>query len=841
MSLQVWLPLNGNLNNQGLSDNIITNNGATVNNSGKIGKCYSFNGSSSKISTSINLTTEMSFCVWAKMNAISNFIIDARNSSGQGYQPIYISTTGVQIYSSASPAGGYVNYSFSTGVWYHIAVIYSNNKGYLYINGSLIGSVSVGALTLENSILSIGGRYNNQSYYNGFLNDVRVYDHALSIKEIKEISKGLCLHYKLNTNSESLLGNPNLAINTPLAYTYTAKHGYSIDTNFKNNLKDILLYAKQNNLGFTLSYDINVPKCWPNAANTYNRCGVYWGFSVKDNSTGTTYQWYGNHSGPNTATDKHNYALGTNSLNAMTASATESNPDTRFVGHYSCTVYPQNQSNATMKGFFSNPNNYTLGTPYLNVEITGNTVDEASITNIKLELGNEETTWCPNVDDKEYNIFKSNSNVEYDCSGFGNHGVISGTFSTSTSNGRYQLATKFTSTSSKIKLPTLTYSAFGNSYTFSWWQYNVGSGNMPWGFSDGNRLNLYHSTNLFWNTGDGGNNPFTPLLAASTLYNAWHHIVITGNGTDTKLYVDGVYKGKATTYKALTGTQIYISGWDAGTSYTMNGSSMSDFRIYSTCLNDDDILELYEVGASVAKGDTIHSYEYIEELNNLIQPIQEALSKKVYENGLLSYTQQKCSVTLTDDGYRIFRPADSNGTSSSTNPVWGGLKLEINRTYQLQKGHTYIIKWNVKGKSSNAPTSIGFDNKMGWGGGGLRPSPSNVSYLYTPANFDGEMECFYKFTINDDIYKECTTSYSSFVAGQTYLSYKDFQFGFTYQNTGTMGTDLYLNNFRMYDITAGLNHPKIQKNILQCSTLNEASGIHFCEDGEVIGKTFYEI
>jgi len=37
MALQVWLPLNGNLNNQGLSNVTVTNNGATVDNNGKIG------------------------------------------------------------------------------------------------------------------------------------------------------------------------------------------------------------------------------------------------------------------------------------------------------------------------------------------------------------------------------------------------------------------------------------------------------------------------------------------------------------------------------------------------------------------------------------------------------------------------------------------------------------------------------------------------------------------------------------------------------------------------------------------------------------------------------------
>ena len=49
MSLQVWLPLNGNLDNYGLSDVAVTNNGATVDINGKIGSCYLIN-SDKKIS-----------------------------------------------------------------------------------------------------------------------------------------------------------------------------------------------------------------------------------------------------------------------------------------------------------------------------------------------------------------------------------------------------------------------------------------------------------------------------------------------------------------------------------------------------------------------------------------------------------------------------------------------------------------------------------------------------------------------------------------------------------------------------------------------------------------------
>ena len=49
MALRVWLPLNGSLENKGVSDYEIRSANITIADDGKIGKCYSFNGSNSYI------------------------------------------------------------------------------------------------------------------------------------------------------------------------------------------------------------------------------------------------------------------------------------------------------------------------------------------------------------------------------------------------------------------------------------------------------------------------------------------------------------------------------------------------------------------------------------------------------------------------------------------------------------------------------------------------------------------------------------------------------------------------------------------------------------------------
>ena len=101
-------------------------------------------------------------------------------------------------------------------------------------------------------------------------------------------------------------------------------------------------------------------------------------------------------------------------------------------------------------------------------------------------------------------------------------------------------------------------------------------------------------------------------------------------------------------------------------------------------------------------------------MENLLYKVEESLLNKTLSNGLTAYTQGNCSVTLTNDGYRIYRPPNLT-VADNGRTMWGGLKIQPydqNNKDVLFKGHTYIIKWYVKGKTSNAATTVGWDNQM---------------------------------------------------------------------------------------------------------------------------------
>lgn len=228
MALIHWWPLNGDTKDYGLNPVNLTNNGATVNNSGKIGKCYSFDGSNDYLSATITITSEMSFTCWLKFNAGGSYhILDCRStaSGNPGYQPLYAGVDyGLQFYTASS---GSLNVSasncgFATGTWYHLALTISNNGIKAYVNGNLVGSNSNTGYDFGPQTLKVGTRCTNQNWFNGLLNDLRVYDHALTPKEVKKISQGLILHY-----------NPDYVCGYNLLNSYDM---YTKDNPFTSNL-----------------------------------------------------------------------------------------------------------------------------------------------------------------------------------------------------------------------------------------------------------------------------------------------------------------------------------------------------------------------------------------------------------------------------------------------------------------------------------------------------------------------------------------------------------------------------------------------------------------------------
>lgn len=294
MSLQIWLPLNGNLNNQGLSDLefSVSVAGVTAADNGKIGKSYSSNGSGTIVSNKrINLGKQHSMFCWVKLNSF-NSSSNLTGLFGQHRYPIeagmgltckYVSsTTG---YLSVTWGNGvsreYVkqtgNTLLSAGKWYHIGYTYDGTTLIFYVNGKNDGEHTIKAEIIEDYFQlfswSFGDYTSTQSVHSGYklngnLNDVRVYDHVLSPKEVHLISQGLFVHYPLR--------DPHMETTQDLCYDCSGFNNHaniigSIAVKNDGARGDYSLFLEDGRYDFLKTNEITIPtdeitlSCWFNA------------------------------------------------------------------------------------------------------------------------------------------------------------------------------------------------------------------------------------------------------------------------------------------------------------------------------------------------------------------------------------------------------------------------------------------------------------------------------------------------------------------------------------------------------------------------------------------------
>lgn len=581
MALQVWLPLNGNLNNQGLSNISITSSNISYS-TGKI-------TSKSKSTGTVNLSTEfidkikvnhkVTIAFWIKPTGTAGTAEFMGNSSNRelcnlfqfpSYDDLHLSY--LLTDNSTSFSGYILNDAFSDNQWHHITIVNDTGLINVYNNGVL--SATWGAKgTWTRTIFSTFQLKNNNLNY---LNDVRIYDHCLSQKEIKELSKGLCLHYKLSRGGENLLKNSGKY----QTYTYTnnAKDGYlslPIYVNGVSTSKQYTLSCETDGTLFQHSTGGNPPN------------NKYWTI------------WLYQHSTPFTDSDYARY-------NTPTC-FTNSNYNHTQVGNKHYWVFTPSYANLSIR---------------LNLYSDGVNNETVTFKNIKLEEGNVCTSWLPNKSDTLYSQLGYN-NIEPDCSGYGNDGTISGTLTYSNDTPRYEGSSYLTDSESCIKIGDLSKISPSGIFTFNiwfkkltgiWssktWETILGG---PSGFEIESKLgsttnNYIHPYN--W----GGGSVSTPN-SYSIPYNldTWNMLTMVRTASDTKFYLNGELKVTGTAGTIPSG-DYFLGAWRDSVSQNYRGI-LSDARIYATALSAEDVKALYNTPISIDNHKNLHCME-LEQTNN---------------------------------------------------------------------------------------------------------------------------------------------------------------------------------------------------------------------------------
>lgn len=611
MGLQIWLPLDGNINNQGLSD-VKIHGAPTSWQEGKIGKCAKFNGDYKIIYTEttheFDYTDNFSWACWV-LPVYSGttyqyiFSVGRVDYGSYGYGARLVSATRINI------RYGNVEWGISceASKWIHIAFVKQDKNIRIYKNGSLYGSITYDGATptyTESVGLALGCfRYNVGNRYPSFcsINDFRLYNAPLTDRQVKEISKGLVCHYPLG-EIDGKIGGRNLIKNgkgnVKAGFfknfpTVTDEYGeFTLKSKktYKGIILDGFVYeCRDYPVGekYTWSYDI-MYTAW-NFPTGSNRGELWMGQRYVNSPSGETATgaWRG--------VTQHN-------LPVVGQNGCELNK--WYHVKQTVTIPQQASSNVGQQGLISFYNSNA------NVEASFT----ARLKNVKLEKSSTATPWTPAPEDNTsfYN------NIIYDTSGYCNNGsVTDSTCPTwSSDTPRYKGSYAFNGNKQVIDTPNVFHQ---EDITISFWF---------------KRLKDTNTRQFLFTIWEGFSCELTaddiPLFRIATdvshavdalsdkkitVNDGWTHFCgVYKNGEYSKIYINGQLKKSVS-----SASKIYwnIHSSKIGIYNSLNtyyNGQISDVRIYATALSDSDILELYQSSASVDNnGNLMLAGEVIEE------------------------------------------------------------------------------------------------------------------------------------------------------------------------------------------------------------------------------------
>ncbi|MBC8185657.1 T9SS type A sorting domain-containing protein, partial [candidate division KSB1 bacterium] len=193
--LVAYYPFNGNANDESSKNNNGTVYGAklTTDRFGNLNSAYSFDGIDDEIdiphSNNLNITGDLTICVWIKINQKDGdrAVIDKHEMQmykinlGGGHPSFQMGT---------GPGASYPT-SLNVSKWYFLVGRFNSqtDERALFLNGNLVASTTEPTTVYSNNLsVKIGRRCQNVSqYFNGIIDDIRIYNYALTESEISDL------------------------------------------------------------------------------------------------------------------------------------------------------------------------------------------------------------------------------------------------------------------------------------------------------------------------------------------------------------------------------------------------------------------------------------------------------------------------------------------------------------------------------------------------------------------------------------------------------------------------------------------------------------------------------
>lgn len=557
MPLRIWLPLNNSYENRGTSGASVTT-GGVFETPGKLSSYCWRSSAPLSIPYTYGSTERLSVAMWIKPNSAGAWTSILGWGHSDIANRIEISSAGGNEYrffgGSTCLIGSNttITSSLTNSVWHHFAMVANGANVLFYLDGALIKTVtqtSQVSATFGNDKTFYFGGY--RDVFNGYYNDVRVYDHALSQKEVAELAKGLMLHIPMYAGYTG--------VGTNLCAGWREMQAKSLSQWYSVLLYDSNFFGLKSGDTYTYRIKITAP------SNTGVKARVQY-YTDGDHRTseaqGTT------------------VAAGTTGYSTVTATLTDT---TRAYSRMELLI-----SNADTS--VTSP-----GTTY--------------VGEVKLELGSTPTPWSSSTD-ADYAI-KDCSGYQVSVGTNGTVPTVSGDTPRYGVSARINGSTgciwpiadpiKSTTTEFTISVWFKTTTTSGNQCIWNG-RSSSSSGSEAVGiFLINNTIRVDDSVETN-----------SATISANTWY---HLTVTWKSGGNKIVYLNGVQKTSvAVGNLTKSNTKASIGRSSVADSLTQNyfSGQMSDFRIYATALSADQVKELYSAPISVANTGACLSEQFTE-------------------------------------------------------------------------------------------------------------------------------------------------------------------------------------------------------------------------------------
>lgn len=612
MSLIYWWPLSGNLINI-INNTTFNNNGWTIDNNGILGKCYAANNGPT-MTTPANVTDTFTLACWIKNNSLEypRSPLPIKISSGSPYQTGashkgwelgHGATLSLTVNDGITSKAKFLDYNPSSllGKWYHLVVSVNRetNSASMYINGNLVKTAiypSIGSMA-GSYTLTVGQLYGWK--LDGYVQDLRIYDHALSALEARELSKGLVVRYTFDNPyaepTTNLIHGKYQGYSSSLTKLTETFQGMEI---YKNVVTSPYTGTAKDNAGFC--HKAAIPHTQEQAKQPYLQLSFWKRLN----------QSYGINIGGYAFVT---YTDGTTGQHSWSYSKSNWGTDTSSIGKWEyITARATLSSGKTVKEI---TRFYVYGR-----NATGGDCDFAGI---QLEAKDRPTPFT--TSSREFNLENETDRVLTSKAKGDNVYFV-----TDSGIGTQALRTK--GTVSKVSFAASSYLLIdmGESITptqFSLITYakvnamgHQTSGVISMASTETDPTNYQNYTlaqyDAKFQLNAAGSTTNTSLSSGVIKIGEWHLYAFVWDGATWSSYRDGVlYESKAAAFTADPFRYIYLGYNGAGGAARNADITWGDFRLYGKALTTDEILALAETRAAIDKSNNVYSHEFIEDFN----------------------------------------------------------------------------------------------------------------------------------------------------------------------------------------------------------------------------------